>query len=163
MEMSLKNYIFALILLIATVALTLFLAKLYEKQKIYENENNKILNSFSEIKKDEIDNYIIENHDVMILLTDENQDNKEILNNFKNIITNNNYIADIVYLKLENSDNELKNKIKNNYFSSKILDKNIELDCLLIIKDGIVINAINLNKQNINNLKNIIESEFYKI
>lgn len=157
-----KNYFIAAILSVLTIVIVFVLSNYYQKQKSYENENNSIMGFLSEIKSEELDNFIIENHDIMIYLSNSDIDNSKIQNKVKSIISKNAYAKDIVYLNMKNLTEDFYTTFATKYFSNNLVNTTMSSDSLLIIKEGKVINIINIDNNNLSDLKKVIESDFYK-
>lgn len=155
MKITIRNYIFAAILVIATMVITLIIRNFYINQK---NLDNISVSSFlSEIKAEELNSYIIEKHDTMLLVTDGVLD--QTMKEFKKIVVKNNYNEDIAYIKFDEKQ-DLQNLIN---FSKDLINIKVSNNSLLIIKNGVVENIIDIDKNSIAALKQTVESEFYKI
>ena len=63
------DYIKVLILTIFTVVVVLILANCYIKRNNYERENDDIMNFLSNIKYEELSNYLVEHHDGYIYMS----------------------------------------------------------------------------------------------
>ena len=155
-----KNYIIVGIITIVTLILTFALSTYYKNQKNYENEMNAIMSFLSEIKIEELDNFITENHDIMIYVSNSDINNNEIQVKVKKVINRNNYAKDIVYLNMKDLSEEFYASFASKYFDDKT-NTNIVSDSLIIMKNGKVINIINITEENISDLVKIIESDFY--
>ncbi|MBD9085439.1 hypothetical protein EGP64_02080 [bacterium] len=69
-EISTRNYITTFLISVFTIILTFSIANYCKNWLDYKNEN--VMSSFlSEIKLEEFNNFIIENHDIMIYTVDE--------------------------------------------------------------------------------------------
>lgn len=157
-----KNYIIAAVISVLTLVIVLVLANYYQQQKAYQNEANTPMGFLSEIKSEELDNFLIENHDVMIYLANSDIDNSKLQNKVKKIITKSEYSNDIVYLNMKNLTEDFYTTFATKYFSDSLVNTNMTSDSLLIIKEGKVINIINITANNLSDLKNVIERDFYK-
>ena len=101
-KVPVKNYVIAVIIMIVTILLTFICANIYRDSVDLKNKN--YLNSLSVINKDEIDNYVVEAHDIMIYMTDRELTNKKIDRDFESIITKNDKKEYVVFLNLSGLD-----------------------------------------------------------
>ena len=127
-----KNYIYLFIIIIASIALMLYILewyKTYNESKL----NTGILNNYLQvINYNELDDYIVENKNAVIYVTIlGNEEIRKFENNFKNTIMDNNLRDKMLYLDIPNENqNNVKNKLKieNNlpylviYTNGKITD-----------------------------------------
>lgn len=127
-----KNYIYLFIIIIASIALMLYILewyKTYNESKL----NTGILNNYLQvINYNELDDYIVENKNAVIYVTIlGNEEIRKFENNFKNTIMDNNLRDKMLYLDITNENqNNVKNKLKieNNlpylviYTNGKITD-----------------------------------------
>ncbi len=127
-----KNYIYLFIIIIASIALMLYILewyKAYNESKL----NTGILNNYLQvINYNELDDYIVENKNAVIYVTIlGNEEIRKFENNFKNTIMDNNLRDKMLYLDITNENqNNVKNKLKieNNlpylviYTNGKITD-----------------------------------------
>lgn len=108
-----KNYIYLLILLLATALITLLLAGIYKKEVIhncyaYENMNK--------IIPDEFEVYMQENPDTIIYIGDKNNlENNKFEKKLVEKLENLNILENIIYIEKEEIDVSLKNILKENY------------------------------------------------
>ena len=107
-KITIKNYVVALLIIILTFIVNFFAAKVYLEQK--ELTKNVINLNISEIKVDELEMYIVDNHDCLIYVVDSSNRNEKLEKDLNKIIIKNNYSKDIVYLDL--------NKINSEYYNN---------------------------------------------
>lgn len=156
-----KNYIIVFIIAIVTIFLIITLSVRYKNQEDYKYETD-ITFFLSEIKWEEIDNFIVENHDIMIYIVNSNDDSfKELQTKVKKIISKNNYNKDIVVLNIKDQTEENLNTLKEKYFDTSLKNFKINHDNLLIIKNGKVLNIFEVDNNSIDGLKDFIEKNFY--
>lgn len=159
-EISIKNYIITLVIVLATVILTLTLATNYKNKVMYDNKN--IMTTFlSEIKLEELDTYITENHDVMIYLISDNEEDV-IQQKVKNIIMKNDYTKDMVVLNI-NVDDELISSLKNKYFNENLKNLELKENDILFVKEGKIVDILNVELENVKTLKKYINTNFYGV
>lgn len=156
-KIPVKNYVSVLLISISTIVLTITISN-YFKQKIeYQNQAN-VTAYLSEIKLEELDNFIVENHEIMILLLDGNNSSK-LQNKMKKIILDNNYNKDMVVLYISDMES-LSTKLKNKY-SSENQNSKLTFNSLLLIKDGKIKSTFEINEDSLKNMKSFIETNFY--
>lgn len=156
-----KNYIIALIITIVTLLLTLFLTNYFLDKREYENETNMVMNFVSEVKSEEFDNFIVENQDIMIYISNSDIADKELQKKVKKIITKGEFSDDMVYLNMKNIDESFYQHLSDNYFDSSLINTNVITESIIIVKNKKIINIINVNEDNISSLKKDIERIFY--
>ncbi len=150
-----RNYLIAVIVMILTLILTVVLAKFYYDSTHPTDEN--YLEFLSEVKPEELDNYLVENHDIMIYVTDSETTDKKIDFQVKKILTKNDYIKDVVYLNLNGLDEDFYNKFSSKY---NINSSSIVNNTLIIIKEEQVKKVINLNDNNVKQIHKYIDVFF---
>lgn len=156
-DVPFKNYIIALLISIITIILVLIISNYYKNRQEYEND---VMSFLSEIKIEELDNFIIENHDVMVYLVNDSDTNfKYLQSQVKKIVTENDYTKDIVYLDLKNQ--RIQTAINKKYFDSSVEDIEMIPNTLLLIKEGKVVKILKIDDKNIKDLKNFINNNFY--
>lgn len=135
-----KNYIIVLLLALCTFFLAFVLTKFYYELKKIRME---IHTDFaSDILENELDNYIVENHDVMIYVTNSQTLDMETNKKLKSVIENGDYRNDIIHFDLTKST-----KTMNDIFQ-KYNIKNYDLleNSVLIVKNEKIVNIIDLTR-----------------
>lgn len=150
-EVPIKNYFILAVITLATLLLVIYLVMWYRTTTTY---NTSVMDSvLSEIKENELENYLQENPDVFIYLTSIKKQNKTFEKQFKNYIVENNLSKSIIFINVDNVDsNELKKYLN---------DESVEIiPNLLLVKDGKLYSSVYKNKQNLNlnDFKTFIES-----
>ena len=151
-----KNYVIAILIVGVTFVITILGRQFYLNQKELSRTNINL--NLSEIKVEELDNYIVDNHDVMIYIVDSADINKKIENNLNKIISKNNYNKDIVYFDL----NKI-NKVYYNNFLKKYNLSSLDNNSLLIIKDEKVIKIKKITEKNVKKIKEYINVLYYEV
>ena len=152
-----KNYIVAGLVIIITFVITFLVVRFYLEQK--ELSNKEISLNVSEIKANELETYIVDNHDALIYITNTNSKNEIVEKELNRIIVKNNYSKDIVWFDLNNTDKKIYNEFLKKYNISK---EEIDSETLLIVKDERVIAIKKINENNIKNLKKYIDTIYYE-
>ena len=150
-----KNYIIVLIITLATLIGLYALVKIYSDSKTLNEEN--YLDYLSQIMPEELENYLIENHDCLIYITDSELTNKEIDIQVKKALENNNYVNETVYINLNGIDDSAYDKIS----SYGIEKTRITSNTFVIIRNSKAVKTINLNSNNVKRLKDYIVN-FYE-
>ena len=136
MDKPLKNYLIYIILIIATVVLTLFFSKSYLK----DNGRKSILYDYvSEIKTDDFEQFMIESPDAIIYISNiQNSNNTKFEKRFKKKIDSLNIKDSVVFINKESIDSTFLNLLKRQYG----LSLNINETSLIIINDNTLVDCI---------------------
>lgn len=119
-----KNYVILLVVAILFVLLVFYMRNWYNTTKIYYNGGSLILDVSTQINKEEIGNYALENPNFVLYVSSGYDDSsKKFEKELKNYIVKN-HINNIVYLNADASFNET---LKNYAVNSKI-EKQIKSD-----------------------------------
>lgn len=153
-----KNYVILFMLAVITIIITLLLANKYNKNLQYNLSENDNMSFLSQIKIDEIDNYIMDNPESIIYMSSsDNTELDKVEEDLKKYIISNNYNKNIVYLNSYDLEESKFNEFKEKYFS-ELIKKNINLNIqpnIFVIKNGVVFNALYTNDSNDVNIDDI--------
>lgn len=158
-EIPLKNYILLSIVLILTIVVVTYFfmwENTYEKSRL----QTPILDDYLlVINYNELNNYLVENKDVIIYVSELNNENIRLFENkFKNIINKNNLNNKILYLDLtkELKENDIVREINQKYGKEMT-----EVPSIIIIKDGKISSSYNIkeNSYNVKLLEKYLEKE----
>jgi mevalonate kinase len=155
-----KNYIIVAIISIATLLFVIVMSNYLTKQREYIEQEERI-SYLAEIKEEELENFMIENHDIMIYLANSDIQNEELENKIKTVLEQNDFYKDTIYLDMKDLDEDFYQKLALNYFDDNIINTKIVTESILIIKNQKVIDIINITDDNIDNLTEIIQESFY--
>ena len=72
-----RNYIILLVVALVTFIILFFFVSYYEKRKEYQNSKNTRMSFLSDIKESELPNYILDNSDTIIYVSDSTDSNYE--------------------------------------------------------------------------------------
>ena len=141
-KISFKNYIILSVVLIFSIIVIIYFYLWYNE--IEENKlQTPILNEYLNIiNYNELDDYLIENNEVIIyvsILSDSKIRNFE--KKFKKDINNYSLENYILYLNLTDESNKITNKFLEEY-------KIISLPCVIIYRDGKVLDVYNIANNN---------------
>ena len=150
-----KNYIILVVLLVVTVFFTLFLSNLYVSK-------NKLVSNFYEysnkIKTEEFDEYMIENPDTILYISDKYDLTHETFENkFEEKINNLNLKENLVFIDKDEITDKFLNKMSNTY------EINIELNnipIIIVIVDNTIVKSVYI--QNDSNVETIIDYEVFE-
>lgn len=151
-----RNYIIFFILVIFTIVLTLVFRNWYNLNQDF-NKKRTIMSEFLvSVNEEEFANYTMENNNVIIYLAsskDESLESFEI--ELKKMLIEHNLQEQIVFIDLNQVDNEFFKNLTDNYFSENL--KNVKLSKfpnILIMENGII-NAILYNKKTTMNIDDV--------
>ncbi len=136
-----KNYIILGIITLVTFALLSYFVDFYHRQKAYESSIHTRMRFLSEVKESEIENYILDNHDVIIYISDSSDDNyQEFENQLKVLMNDQNLTKNVVYMDMHKISSE-KN-IKTIFQLDTLIYPNV-----LIVSDDAETNALYTENQ----------------
>jgi len=134
-----KNYLILTFICLLTICILLYLVNVYNSKKEYENSTNERMNFLKEITYEDFDNYIRENPDFILYIS--NSEDTEIVkleNSLKNSIIKKEYSDDMIYLNSKNLPVDFFETIKK-YFSVNLnLNEYSSIPNLLIVKEGTI-------------------------
>lgn len=139
-EIPAKNYVVLVFVIVATLFLVFFTRMRYLETKEYEGKINERIDTISEVKEDEINNYLMENREVVIYIASSTD---ESIIDFENAL--NTYVSEeqlskeIIYINLNNISEKFLKRFKNKYFDISL--KNTDTSILkqpnmLIVDNG---------------------------
>lgn len=146
-----KNYIIVIFILIFTYILTFYLMNNYKS-------NNNLLSFVSEIKYNEISDYITENQEVVIYMSlSNNKITKDLEKELEKLTIKKNLKNKYLYLNLNKANNNFYNEFYVNYIDeAREKEFEIKAPTIVLIENGRMTNYLN----NINNIEQI--EEFFK-
>lgn len=154
-EVPKKNYYILLVLLIVTILVTLILSNLYINKDKPISDFYKYSNK---ITVDDFDQYMLENSDVIIYISDKyNLKNETIEKKLKNKIEKLNLKQNLIYIEKSEINKQFLNKFEKNYK----IDINLKKAPLIIVvvDDKVIRNE--MITENID-LDSVIKSEDFK-
>lgn len=136
------NYVKVFILFAITVLVVLILAKNYKEKVQYDRANQDIMSFLSNIKYEELENYLVENHDGFIYMASSSD---ALLDSFekelKDYILSDELEKIFVYLDSSEYSVDMYTKLQNSFFSSD-LSKQVTLSDqpnVFFVKDGKIV------------------------
>lgn len=140
-----KNYIQVFLLFVLTIVVCLVLSNIYKDKKAYKREHEHIQSFLSNVRYDELSNYLIENHDGYIYIASSQDLSLEPFErDFKDFIIKEDLRREFVYLDSNSLDEAAYKMIEGN-FSEGLQRENISIpSCsnLLAVKDGKIVDIL---------------------
>lgn len=164
-KIPIQNYGILIILLILTVILTIYLAHYYKNRLKYQSNQELTMDILLQLQEEDIASYVVENHDTMIYISS-NQQDKEVNEFMKQLISEKGYNKDIVYINIDFMSNEFKNTFTNQYYSKSLKMENRKLETiptLLIMKGGEVTSILEIIEYQSEIISNFVESKYYGV
>lgn len=147
-KIPLSNYIKALCLILFTIILTIFLVNSYNSRKEYENSMNVTMSFLRNVDSSNIEEYLIENHDVIMYISNSNDENlKEYEETLKKLIIKKELEKNIIYFDTKTLDDEYLREFLQNYAVENLKSVNIIEPNLFIFKDGKIATILYKDKQ----------------
>lgn len=104
---KLKNIILLILLFVGAAALTLYLCDCYKVYDEYQKQTPVIRGTLSEINKDEVDHFILENPDTTVYMcTSNSEECRNYEKNLKRLLSKMNVEESIVYLNISENESE---------------------------------------------------------
>lgn len=141
-EIPRKNYIYLALMTVGVVCLVLVLVNMYKvhNKQVFDSGIKEVL---SEIKYDNLDDYITDNPNAILYINDSNKNSKKIEKDIKNLITERNAREHIVYL--EKTEEVIK---------KYDLNKNIPI--FIAYKDGSVSEILSKSEYDIDTIESFL-------
>lgn len=131
-KIPLKNYFILAAIILLSGIIVIYIANMYKNKKDYEKEI--VMSFLKEIYAKDFDNYIIENPDSIIYVSDAS--NEELETELKKYIIEKDYTQDIVYIDLNKINTDFVKTLKK--YSNLINDK---IPDVLIVKNSKIVNT----------------------
>lgn len=134
-EVPKKNYITMFIIIISIVITTVFLAYIYNNRL---KKTSTMYNYLSEIKKNDIDTYLIEKPNIILYIADKyDVSNEEIEKKLKQEMIDNNIVDYFVFLNLNNNGANFIEEL-NRKFEGNIKQ---EIPVIIVFEEGKIKNT----------------------
>lgn len=136
-----KNYYLLGLVTILTVLVLCYLVNWYQARQKYELTNSSVAEIISEVKKEELPNYLLDNPNAVVYFTSFQDENiKSFEKEFKKYILKYELASEIVVVDTDKVEsNDFYASFANQYFTSDLKNKNINLNYLpnmIIVKEG---------------------------
>lgn len=144
-KIPLKNYIILCVVILLTVIFVFYVRSWYITNKEYYSKNSVIKDVAHEINIDEIGNYTLESPKFMLYVSSgANVDVKDFENDFKKLIKKLEISEDILYLNVDNVDNDLYFNLNSFASSNKVSSLISESEAsLYVFSDGKIVGVLN--------------------
>lgn len=136
-----KNYYLLALLTILTVLILCYLVNWYQARQKYELTNSSVAEIVSEVKREELSNYLLDNPNAVVYFTSfQDQNIKSFEKELKKYILKYELTNEIVVVDTDKIEsNEFYTSFANQYFNDELKTKNINLKFLpnmIIVKEG---------------------------
>lgn len=158
-----KNYVILFVVIGLTVVLAFYIRDWYIMTKEYYAQNSVIRDVVSEIREDEISNYVLENpRFIMYVSSGKNMEVKDFESSFKSLIEKMEIQNDMLYLNAEGIDmSKFNENLKQDYAGNSTIAKRISNSSqatIYIFDEGKIIGVINnAHKYSNNQLQTLLE------
>ncbi len=116
-----KNYIILAIVVFLTICVVFYAKNWYITAKEYAADNSPLFGTISEINKNEISNYSLENPKFVLYVSAIDSNSiKRFEQKFRNYLINNNLTASTLYINALNYDEKELSDTLNTYLDSKV-------------------------------------------
>ena len=157
-EIPRRNYIICALIVVFVIILTLLLRNWYNLNQDLKKKSTIMSEFLVSVNEEEFSNYIVENNNVIIYLASGKDETLESFENeFKNLLIDNNIKEQIVFIDLNQIDDNFFKTIKNNYFIENLNNVNLDKFPNLLIMENGRINAILYNKKTSINIDDVRE------
>lgn len=156
-RVPLKNYFILTLILVLSILIVFYLVKIYNSTM--HNANDKqILNRIKEITVLELDNYIVENPNIVIYLMDSDYRNNSFEKKLNQVIVEHDLQSQFVLINIANNIYQEYDKTANINLKNKSFLKEVPINSLVIIENKKIKKFIKIN----DDLKKASISEFLK-
>lgn len=138
-KIPMKNYIILLFVAVATGLIVTYLVNLYKSKQDYDNDTNHRMSFLREIYADDFNNYITENIEGIIYISNSSDDAlQNIEKQLKKDIQKREYTQDIVYINSKNLAVNFGDTLNKYYSDTVKLTEHSSIPNVLIVKDGLI-------------------------
>lgn len=142
-KIPVKNYIVLIILTILTFALIYYLASYYQKRKAYESSIDTRMGFLSEVKENELQTYILENHDALIYISDSTDDQYRVFEKqLKTLIVGEDLTKELVYMDMYKMSNHFFENLKNDFFTHSLNLQALVYPNVLTVSNGKIVSVL---------------------
>lgn len=154
------NYVLLGVMSIITILVVVYMSNWYKASKSYQLESSIMTNFLGEIKESEIENYILENPEIVIYISNDQEDEtKKFEKKLKNFIIKEEVKSHFIYLDCNNISSEFMKKFQKNYFKDSLKTLYLSYPNLLIVNDRKIVDILyKLDQEvDINDVKQFLE------
>lgn len=132
-----RNYVIYLLVCILTITLLIWWINSYNNIKIYRDSTNERMNFLKEIKETELVNYLGENTDyAMYLSNSEENDFADLENGLRKKLVKKDYISNIIYVNTRDLSVDFLSIINGKYQTNLT-----SLPNLIVVNDGKIVST----------------------
>ena len=132
-----RNYVIYLLVCILTITLLIWWVNSYNNIKIYRDSTNERMNFLKEIKETELVNYLGENTDyAMYLSNSEENDFADLENSLRKKLVKKDYISNIIYVNTRDLSVDFLSIINGKYQTNLT-----SLPNLIVVNDGKIVST----------------------
>lgn len=159
-----KNYFLVGLIALVTFLLTWYFVAVYQLRKDYDLDQNKRMNAIlSEIHEEDLQNYILDNHDVMIYLSSSRDETYQSFEkSLIKYLKKEDLTKEIVYLDTSNLEEAFYARFMKNYVSEELQGITLQMiPNLVVLSDGKVTSILypTMVEPNIQDVKNFLKGE----
>lgn len=159
-QIPLKNYLILGVIIITTMLIVLYLCSWYKQYSENKIEKPVITSVLREVEYESL-NEVLKERDILIMYmcTTSEKICKNFEKKFSEYIKSNNLSEEIIYLNLgyKNDENNLLNKVYNNYKSKDLVKKVYTYPTLVIFNQGKIVDVLSSNQKKQITIKQIEE------
>lgn len=142
-KIPVKNYIILFIIAVATIVFVIYGVNFYKNKKSYENSLNVRMDFLLQLKENEVKNYITDNHDAIIYISDSSNDEyRDYEKELKKLLINKDLNKEVVYLDVSKVSGDFYNTVKKTYFDTNIKQEADNVPNVWIINEGKIDNVL---------------------
>lgn len=157
-----KNYIILGLICLGTILISWYAVDLYKNSNEYQMEQNKRMKILSEVKVEELQNYILDNHDVVLYFSSSREkEYAEFEESFKTYLIEEDLTKEIAYVDTDDVSKSFFQTFAKNYFKDAWKKENKSFNVLpniVVLKDGKVDSMLYMSQTtpNLNDVKNYL-------
>lgn len=143
-KVPLKNYFILTLILVLSILIVFYLVKIYNST-IHNTNDKQILNKIKEITILELDNYIVENPNIVIYLMDSDYKSISFEKKLNQVIVEHDLQSQFVLINIANNIYQEYDKTANVNFKNKSILKEVPINSLVIIENKKIKRFIKIN------------------
>ncbi len=143
-KVPLKNYFILTLILVLSILIVFYLVKIYNST-IHNTNDKQILNKIKEITILELDNYMVENPNIVIYLMDSDYKSISFEKKLNQVIVEHDLQSQFVLINIANNIYQEYDKTANINFKNKSILKEVPINSLVIIENKKIKRFIKIN------------------
>lgn len=143
-KVPLKNYFILTLILVLSIFIVFYLVKIYNST-MHNTNDKQILNKIKEITILELDNYIVENPNIVIYLMDSDYKSISFEKKLNQVIVEHDLQSQFVLINIANNIYQEYDKTANVNFKNKSILKEVPINSLVIIENKKIKRFIKIN------------------